>query len=187
MLSRPAPLVQNVSTSRVRSRHDQWIIAIGVFKLLQAALFVLLGIGAVRLLHRDLVGIAEHIIFALRFNPESRLVNLVMVKVAMIDPHRLKQISAAIFVIAALDAIEGTGLVLEKAWAEFVTLILTASFLPLEVWEVLRHVTWMKVALVAINLAVVIYLLLYVRMRMQERRRRRAPVTPPLREESGSL
>ena len=38
-------------SNRVRSRHDRWIIAIGVFKLLQAALFILLGIGAIRLLH----------------------------------------------------------------------------------------------------------------------------------------
>jgi len=48
----------------------------------------------------------------------------------MIDPRRLRVISAAIFAIATLDIIEGTGLVLEQAWAEFVTLILTASFLP---------------------------------------------------------
>jgi len=173
MISHPVPVVQNEAAIRVRSRHDRWIIAIGAFKLLQASLFILLGIGAVRLLHKDLVDVAQHIIYALRFNPESRLVNLVLEKVAMIDPHRLKQISAAIFAIAALDAIEGTGLVLEKAWAEFVTLILTASFLPWEIWELVRRVTWIKLGLVAINLAVVIYLLGYVRMRMQERRRRR--------------
>lgn len=149
-------------------------MAIGAFKLFQALLFVLLGIGAIRLLHKDLVGVVEHFIYAMRFNPEGHLVNLVLTKVAMIDPHRLRQISAAIFAIAALDAIEGTGLVLNQAWAEFVTLILTASFLPWEVILMVRHVTWMKIALTLINLAVVVYLALYVRMRMWERRRRHA-------------
>lgn len=167
MTSSPAQL-------RNRSSHDQWIIAIGVFKLLQAALFILLGLGAIRLLHRDLMGMAEHLILAMRFNPEGRFVNLFLEKVAMIDPHRLRQISAVIFAIAGLDIIEGTGLVLEQAWAEFVTLILTASFLPLEVFEILRHVTWIRVALVVINLAVVLYLLYYVKLRIQERRLRRA-------------
>lgn len=156
-----------------RSRHDQWIIAIGVFKLAQALLFVLLGIGAIRLLHKDLVGVTEHFILAMRFNPEGHFVNLLLERVAMIDPHRLKQISAAIFAIAALDAIEGTGLVLEKAWAEFVTLILTASFLPLEVVEIIRHDTWIRIALTVINFAVVLYLLQFVKMRMRERRLRR--------------
>ncbi len=157
-----------------RSRHDQWIIAIGVFKLAQALLFVLLGIGAIRLLHKDLVGVTEHFILAMRFNPEGHFVNLLLERVAMIDPHRLKQISAAIFAIAALDAIEGTGLVLEKAWAEFVTLILTASFLPLEVVEIIRHDTWIRIALTVINFAVVLYLLQFVKIRMRERRLRRA-------------
>ena len=159
---------------RARTRHDRWIVLIGAFKLAQALLFVLLGIGAIRLLHSDLVDVAEHFIYQLRFiNPEGRLVNLFLVKVAMIDPHRLRQISAAIFVIAAMDALEGMGLVLEQAWAEFVTLILTASLLPLELWELVRKVTWMKAGLIVINLAVVVYLLMYVRMRMIERRARR--------------
>jgi len=158
--------------THVRSHHDRWIVAIGVFKLLQGILFVLLGIGAIRLLHRDLMQVAEHFILAMRFNPEGRFVNLVMDKVATIDPHRLRQISAAIFAIAALDLIEGTGLVLEQAWAEFVTLILTASFLPWEFFEILRRATWIRAGLIIINLGVVIYLVYFVQARMRERRQR---------------
>jgi uncharacterized membrane protein (DUF2068 family) len=161
-------------TNRVKSSHDQWIIAIGIFKLVQAALFILLGFGAIRLLHRDLIGVTEHFILAMRFNPEGHFVSLVLEKVAMIDPHRLREISAAIFAIAALDIIEGTGLVLEQAWAEFVTLILTASFLPWEFFEVFRRASWIRVGLTVINLAVVVYLLYYVKLRMQARRLRRA-------------
>jgi uncharacterized membrane protein (DUF2068 family) len=173
-----ATVPEDNPTTHSRSHRDRFIMAIGAFKLLQALLFVLLGIGAIRLLHKDLVHVVEHFILALRFiNPEGRLVNLVLERVAMFDPRRLKEISAAIFVIAALDVIEGTGLVLEKAWAEFVTLILTASFLPWELWELVRRMTWIKFGLVVINLAVVIYLALYVRMRMWERRQRRAQRT----------
>lgn len=159
--------------SRLRSGHDRWIIAIGVFKLLQALLFVSLGIGVIRLFHKDLMDLAEHVILALRFNPEGRFVNLFLEKVALIDPHRLRQISAVVFSIAALDILEGTGLVLERVWAEYVTLILTASFLPLEFFEVFRHATWIRVILLVINLAVVIYLLYYVRLRVGERREMR--------------
>lgn len=161
-------------SNHVRSTHDQWIIAIGLFKLLQAALFILLGIGAIRLLHRDLMVVAEHFILAMRFNPEGHFVNLVLEKVAMIDPHRLRQISAAIFAIAALDLVEGTGLVLEQAWAEFVTLILTASFLPWEIFEILRRTTWIRAGLTVINLAVVVYLVYFVQARMRERHLRHA-------------
>ncbi|HEX3985773.1 MAG TPA: DUF2127 domain-containing protein [Acidobacteriaceae bacterium] len=158
--------------SVLRSHHDQWIIAIGAFKLLQAALFILLGFGALRLLHKDLMDVAEHAILAMRFDPEGRFVGLFLDKVALIDPHRLKQITAVVFAIAALDIIEGTGLVLERVWAEYVTLVLTASFLPWEFFEVLRHTTWIRIVLLIINLAVVIYLLYYVRLRVRQRRQR---------------
>jgi uncharacterized membrane protein (DUF2068 family) len=163
-----------IRAKRTRPGHDQWIIAIGAFKLLQAALFILLGIGAIRLLHRDLMHEAEHFILAMRFNPEGHFVNLVLEKVAMIDPHRLREISVVIFGIAALDIVEGTGLVLQKAWAEFVTLILTASFLPWEFFEVFRRASWIHIGLTVINLAVVIYLIYYVQARMRERRLRHA-------------
>lgn len=158
----------------VRPHHDRWIMAIGVFKLLQTAAWLLLGIGALRLLHKDLLDVAERWILALRFNPEGHFVSLLLGKLALIDPHRLKQISAAIFGMALLDAIEGMGLVLEKTWAEFVTLILTASFLPWELRGVIRHPTHIRLGLAIINLAVVLYLLWFVKGRMQERRQRRA-------------
>lgn len=153
-----------------RAHHARWIIAIGVFKLLQALLFIALGVGAIRLLHKDLMDLAEHLILAMRFDPEGRFVNLFLDKVALIDPHRLKQISAVVFAIAALDIIEGTGLVLEQVWAEYVTLVLTASFLPWEFFEVLLRATWIRLILLVINLAVVMYLLYYVRQRVRHRR-----------------
>lgn len=164
----------SVQAPTTRSRHDQWIIAIGVFKLVQATAFTLLGIGALRLLHKDVLALAERLIMALRFNPEGHFVTLALGWIALLDPHRLKLISAAIFLVAALDAIEGTGLVLEKAWAEFVTLVLTACFLPWEVMAMFRHPSWIRIGLTVINLAVVLYLLEFAKKRMKERRLRRA-------------
>lgn len=115
--------------------------------------------------------VAEHFILAMRFNPEGHFVNLVLEKVAMINLRDLRRISAVIFAIAALDAIEGIGLVLEQVWAEFVTLVLTASFLPLEMFELLRRTTLIRLGLTIINLAVVVYLIYYVQARMRDRRR----------------
>lgn len=173
---RSEPAYDSVATAAAPTRrhHDQWIIIIGVFKLLQAAAFLLLGIGALRLLHKDLLDIAEHWILALRFNPEGHFVSLILGQVALIDPHRMKEISAAIFLIAGLDAIEGAGLVLEKTWAEFVTLILTLSFLPWELVAMFRHPTGIRAGLALINIAVLLYLARFVKMRMRERRLRRA-------------
>ena len=60
---------------------------------------------------------------------------------------------------AALEGLEAVGLWLQKRWAEYLTLIATALFLPLEVWEIAHHVTPFKVIAFVINVAVVVYLL----------------------------
>jgi len=68
--------------------------------------------------------------------------------------------------------VEGVGLFLERAWAEYVTLIITASFLPLELFEVVRRLTWVRSGLLVINTMVLLYLLKVVIERGKERRAR---------------
>jgi uncharacterized membrane protein (DUF2068 family) len=65
---------------------------------------------------------------------------------------------------------EGIGLYLEQAWAEYLTLFITGSFLPWEVFEIVRRVTWRRTSLLVINLLVFIYLLNLVVQRGRSRR-----------------
>ena len=155
--------------SKANPDHSRWLVVIGALKLLKALLFILAGLGALRLLHKDLVDILTRFIVALHFDTDSHFVNLILEKVALINPHRMREISIFIFCYAAMDIIEGTGLVLEKPWAEYLTLIVTACFLPWEIFEILRHVTWLKIIILLLNIAVVIYLVFYVQNRLRAR------------------
>ena len=65
---------------------------------------------------------------------------------------------------------------LRKIWAEYVTLILTASFLPWEMFEIFRHVTWIKIVLTLLNIAVVVYLVFYVQMKYAAAKRVRGAI-----------
>ena len=64
---------------------------------------------------------------------------------------------------AALYATEGVGLWLQKRWAEYLTTIATASLIPFEIWELTRGASATKVAALAINIAIVIYLIWVLR------------------------
>lgn len=138
-------------------------MAIGLFKLGKAILFFLLGMGAIHLLHKDLGDEIMRIATALKFDPESKVVTLLLEKVDLIDAHRLKQISLATFGYSILALTEGIGLVLEKVWAEYLTLSLTVSFLPWELFELTRHANWFRLSLLLINLAVLAYLIWLLR------------------------
>ncbi len=129
-------------------------MAIGLFKLGKAVFFFLLGFGAIHLLHKDLGDEVMRLAAALKFDPESKFVTLLLDKVDLIDAHRLKQISLATFAYSALALTEGIGLMLEKVWAEYLTLLLTVSFLPWELFELGRHPNWFRLSLLLINLAV---------------------------------
>jgi uncharacterized membrane protein (DUF2068 family) len=156
-------------TTHSHPNRNRWLIAIGVLKLLKAALFVSMGFGVIRLLHKDIADMLLRATLALRFDPENRFINVLLEKAALLSPHRLREISFAIFLYAALDLIEGTGLVLEKVWAEYFTLILTGSFLPWEVYEIIRHVTLFKVVLTILNMLVFIYLAIVVNEKVRGR------------------
>jgi uncharacterized membrane protein (DUF2068 family) len=163
----------NVHTQQLalRHRHDRWLIIIGAFKILEGLLFVLLGFGVVRLLHRDIGDMLLRAALALRIDPESHFVNILLDKVQLLTPHKMRLISAGIFLKAGLDFVEGIGLALEKTWAEWLTIGLTASFLPWEIFEIIRHFTWVKVGVTLINVLVLIYLVWVQQLRLRAHRR----------------
>jgi uncharacterized membrane protein (DUF2068 family) len=152
MIESPARLDQK------RQHHNKLLILIAAYKGLQALLFVAVGIGALRLLHKDIGDVFETLRDSLHFSPESRLINFLLEKAALVNDPMLRRIGVVAFAYAALSLAEGTGLYLEKAWGEVLTLAITASFLPWEIFEVSRRLTWVRVGLLLINTLVFFYL-----------------------------
>src|SRR5271168_1748375 len=142
---------------------DRGLLLIGLFKLAKAIFFFCIGVGAIHLLHKDLEDEVMRWALRFRFDPESRFVALLLDKVDLIDAHRLRQISVATFGYSALALTEGVGLLLEKVWAEYLTLILTVSFLPWELYELARKPDWFRLSLLLINLTVLGYLVWLLR------------------------
>lgn len=145
------------------ARRDRGLLLIALFKLGKSLLSLCVGIGIFHLMNRDLALTAQHLVHALRFDPESRFTTLLLDKVDLIDAHRLRQFQVFAFGYSALALTEGVGLYLEKVWAEYLTLGLTVSFLPWELYELAQRPSWFRLSLLLINLAVLGYLLWYLR------------------------
>jgi uncharacterized membrane protein (DUF2068 family) len=151
------------STKRAHRRHDRGLLMIGVFKLLEAGFFVLAGIGAFHLVHRDLQDEALRLAGRLRIDPDGRLVGWVMDHIDVVTSHRLRQIGFATFFYAGIRVAEGWGLVLEKTWAEWLVIGVTVAFLPWELYEIARHMDWIRIGILLINLGVLVYLVAWMR------------------------
>ncbi len=146
------------SSARLRG-HNRWLLLIAGYKFFHALVFVAIGLGAHRLLHKDIADQVELLARHLRFNPESRLVSFILIKASLVNDPLLRRLGIFAFCYAALTLVEGIGLYLEKTWGEFITLAITASFLPWEIFEVVRRLTWVRVSLLTINILVFLYLL----------------------------
>jgi uncharacterized membrane protein (DUF2068 family) len=83
--------------------------------------------------------------------------------ITVFDDRVLKEIGAGSFGYAALFLTEGTGLLLRKRWAQYFTIIVTASFLPLEFYEVIRQPSVLKTVVILSNVAILVYLVIRLR------------------------
>ena len=146
------------ASSKLRS-HNHWLLLIAFFKIAQALLFVAIGVGALKLLHRDIADDLNRLADRLHFNPEWRVIEFLLDKASLVNDPMLRRIGLAAFCYAGVATAEGIGLYLEKAWGELLTLIITASFLPWEIFEIIRRITWPRVGLLTINVLVFMYLL----------------------------
>jgi uncharacterized membrane protein (DUF2068 family) len=143
--------------------HGRVLRVIAAFKLLKACALIALGVGALRLLHKDVAAIAEHWINMFQVDPHNHFIDLLLTKLANVDDRRLKELSIGTFVYAGLFLIEGVGLALQKRWAEYFTIITTSSLLPIETYELARRVSIGRGLALLMNLAVVGYLIFELR------------------------
>jgi hypothetical protein len=81
-----------------------------------------------------------------------------------VSPGRLHLIGTLLAAYAVLQAVEAVGLWLGRRWAEYLTLIATSALLPLEIYELTRGVTPLKVIALVVNIAIVVYLLFAKRL-----------------------
>jgi uncharacterized membrane protein (DUF2068 family) len=147
----------------MKSSDDRLLRLIAAFKLLKAGLLIALGVGAFKLLHKDMAQAIEHVIEALRLDPANHFIDAAVAKASNLSPEQIKKLGVGSFIYAGLFLTEGVGLWLLKRWAEWLTVIITSSLVPLEIYEIHRHPTPAKVVVLALNVAIVVYLIFRIR------------------------
>jgi uncharacterized membrane protein (DUF2068 family) len=151
--------------------------AIIVYKLVKAVAEAVLGGASLWLVMRGTEAGAATLaeILLEHFTGAWALRAATLVVRAATSTH-VKFVAAASFADAALSAVEGLSLRAGRWWAPWLVVIATGSLLPLEVWEVLRRPTWGRALILAVNLAVVAYLLRDVAREHRASAARRRPV-----------
>jgi len=166
--------VQSVAPGRTPSTI---LRVIAVFKFFKVVLLVLVGLGALELLNPEIADHARHWVNALAASSDRRAVQYLIALASGLNPQRLELVGMGAFLYAALYGVEGTGLWLGRRWAEYLTIIASALFVPLEIVEVVRRVTPSRVTALTVNLVIVVYLV--VRLRRAKRAEAGGPGAAP--------
>jgi uncharacterized membrane protein (DUF2068 family) len=135
------------------------------FKILKGLALLVLAVGALRLLHRDLAHEIAQWINLFRVDPAHRYVQMLLEKLGVVNDRRLWEFSAGTFFFSALYLTEGVGLALNKKWAEYLTVVSTAALIPVEIYEIVEKASAAKVFLLLVNIGVVAYLVYDIRSR----------------------
>jgi uncharacterized membrane protein (DUF2068 family) len=150
---------------KARSRQHSLLRVIAVFKLVKALLLVGIGLGVLNLIDPATAERVEEWASSLASRIGPRAFSAVNGKISELPHSKLVVAGIVALLYASLFAVEGIGLWMELRWAEYLTIVATASFVPFEVYELIREVSWPRIATLAINFAIVGYLVWKVRQR----------------------
>jgi uncharacterized membrane protein (DUF2068 family) len=142
-----------------KQERDKWLLLIALFKLFKALLLLIVGASALSLINTDAAAHVARWTAALRVDPDNHFVHRLLAKLSFVSDRQLEEVSAGTFFYAALMLTEGVGLWLQKRWAEYFTIFVTGSLIPLEVYELWERLSATKVFVLVVNIAVVVYLI----------------------------
>lgn len=139
--------------------------AIALYKLLKVLLLLAVAYGEVRLSDASLTARLLTWASARPLGLEHKAVTWLLEWFSGLSAARVHALRAVTLAYAALFATEGIGLWMQKRWAEWLTTIITASLIPLEIWELFLRPNIGKAAVLVANIAIVAYLIWHVRSR----------------------
>ena len=142
---------------------DRGLVAIAIFKWFKGLILIAVGVGFLKLLHHDVETYVQNLLNEFRVDPDNRYLGALLARLDLLDDKNIKVLSGLTFAYSALFLVEGTGLFLEKRWAEYFTIIATGSFIPLEIYELAKGPSLLKSAALVINAAITLILIVKVR------------------------
>lgn len=142
--------------------------AVAILELSKGVLVALLGFGLISLSHhgQDLVEIAQNLLYALHISPVRHVSRAFLAAARRLNDVNLMAVAAGAAVYSILRFTEAYGLWKVRVWAQWVALVSGMVYLPLEVQKVLHRPTPVRLAVLLVNVAIVLYMA-YMRIQVR--------------------
>lgn len=131
---------------------------------------MLTGFGLLAYIHKDLHLAAERIVRLFHLNPASRYPQIFIDLADRVTDAQLWVLALSALLYAVVRFVEAYGLWLQRRWAEWFGLFAGGIYVPIELFEITRKVSWPRVALLIVNTGIVVYLSLILYQSRQKRK-----------------
>ena len=142
-----------------RKPHSRGLHVVALFEGTKGLLVLVVGFGILSFIHKDLHEAAVRLVEHLQFNPASHYPQIFIDLTESLNDTKLWSMAIAAFMYFVVRMVEAVGLWLRKSWAEWFAVLTGGMYIPVEIFEVYRKVSWPRVTVLVINLGVVSYLL----------------------------
>jgi len=136
---------------------------IALFKLSKVVLLLATAYGVLRLRDASVIARLYSWAASMPSGLEQDLVRRCLVIVSGMSPGRINALGFVTLAYAAIFTTEGIGLWMRQRWAEWLTVIVTSSLIPLEIFEIVHRPGSGKVLVLLGNVAIVWYLISQLR------------------------
>lgn len=152
-----------------REHEKDGLRVVAVFEAAKGALVLLAGFGLLAYVHKDLHLAAERLVRHFHLNPASRYPRIFIDLAAHVPDAQLWLLAFSALLYAVARLVEAYGLWNGRRWAEWFGLLAGGIYIPLELFEIERGVTWPKATLLVVNAGIVAYLSLVLYQARQKR------------------
>jgi uncharacterized membrane protein (DUF2068 family) len=134
------------------------IRTIAIFEAAKGAFVLVVGFGLLSLINHDAEAFAANLVRHLHLNPANKYPRIFVETARHVTNTQLWMFASLALFDATLRGIEAVGLWHDREWASWLGVVTAAIYLPIEVYELSIHVTWLKSATFLINIIIVMYL-----------------------------
>src|ERR1700677_858238 len=140
--------------------HIKGVRTVATFEFTKGIVVLLAGLGVFTMRHKDIWGIAESLLEFLHANPHHHFVGVFIDLVYRVSDIRLWKIATVAAVYVILRFVEAYGLWYVRPWAEWLAIASRSIYIPFEVADLLRGPDALRLLILGVNVAIVLYMLM---------------------------
>lgn len=132
---------------------------VALFEAMKGTVVLLAGFGVLLSVDHGAEPIGDALVRHLHLNPAKAVPRIFLELMNNVSDRQLQALAAGALAYAVLRLAEAVGLWRARAWAEWLSAVSGAIYVPFELYELARGVTPLRVVMLLANLAVVVYML----------------------------